>query len=806
MKVEKLGACRGDGCFYILLRLSDGREHVAWSCHVTTAEASFPAAIYPYENEADKWVAVAPALDVSSMRIEIPSPDSSAEPVALSVNPHRLIWESRVRYRTQPDLCHSIRRSYADYLQKRFQLAVEGYYPTDDSAVWRVCASWVGSDSPSPRFAVYDGAGRRQPIDCFAFEQQRDVPLPNGLKANRSFYSLRLPKELKTFYVVCEDSSSQVEGGFLAMTDAIWRGVEHGSWLWMRDARADDELYRKWFDEHRAKPGDLELQRAQMTDGDPLFSVVVPCFHSDPSFLAQMVQSVVRQSYARWELLLIDSSPEDGVVQNEVRRWDDERIRIVSLDSNLGIVGNTNAGIAAATGDVIAFLDHDDVLEPDALFWYAKTLREKPETDVLYCDEDLFSEVDGKGLPVGGQPIFKTRLNRDLLYSHNCVTHFLAVSCVLMDRIGCSCDDVTGAQDYDLTLRALAADAVFSHVPRVLYHWREHAGSTSGDAEGGKPYAEEAGRLALERHMGEIGVAAHVETTDHPYVYRVRYDLPKSHPLVSVIIPTRDHADVLERCVMSLLERCTYDSFEIVLVENGSAESETFACYERLRVISEGRVRVEKWQGSGFNYASLINFGVSRSAGDYLLLLNNDTEVISPDLFEEMLGYLQRDDAGVVGAKLYFRDGLTQHAGVLIGPGDAVCHVNQNFPPDREGYLAKAVRPGNFSAVTGACQMVKRSVFEAVGGYDERFVVGFNDVDFCLRVWCAGYAVVFTPYAELYHYEFVSRGREAADPEKLVRWKREQALFIETWPEVFTEGDPFTNPAFAKGSQYYGLA
>ena len=380
----------------------------------------------------------------------------------------------------------------------------------------------------------------------------------------------------------------------------------------------------------------------------------------------------------------------------------------------------------------------------------------------------------------------------------------------LIDRIGTSPEDVAGAQDYDLTLRCLSADARFEHVAHVLYHWRVHPGSTADGSADSKPYAIEAGRLALQRHFDSLGVHGTVEETETPFVYRMRYALPEPAPLVSIVIPTKDHVEALDACVMSIAQKATYANYEIVLVENNSEAPDTFAYYEtlpeRVASASEGKgiARVVYWPGE-FNYSQIINFGVEHAKGDYLLLLNNDTEVISPDFIEEMMGYLQRPDAGVVGAKLYFADHLVQHAGIVVGVRGALAHANQDFSAKREGYLARAVRPGSFSAVTGACQMVRRDVFERVGGYDEEFAVGFNDADFCLRVWEAGYRTIFTPYAELYHYEFTSRGREEANEEKLRRWKREQALFMRRWPEFFLDGDPWLGPNLSSDSEYFSF-
>ena len=355
---------------------------------------------------------------------------------------------------------------------------------------------------------------------------------------------------------------------------------------------ADDEVYRRWFERHRATSGQLATQRAAERGLSPLVSIVVPCFRSNGSYLVELIDSVLAQSYARWELLLVDGSPEDGVVAQAVAKASDNRIRIIASSENTDIVSNTNAGIEASRGELIAFLDHDDLLEPDALHCYVAALEADPGISVLYSDEDHIGE-DG----LLCQPVIKSALDVDLLYSHNCVTHFLAVRAELLDQIGLSSVDVAGAQDYDLTLRALAAGAKFKYIPRVLYHWRMHAGSTAGDSAESKPYAHTAGRLALERHFVQRGIAATVEDAGEPFVYRVRYELPQPHPLVSVVIPSRDHADMLEECVASFLEHSTYDNLEFVIVENNSEQPETFACYDRLIERGAGRVRIVTWKG-----------------------------------------------------------------------------------------------------------------------------------------------------------------------------------------------------------------
>ncbi len=808
MHIRRRACCRADGRLYCIVDLEGvGDVSVAKaSIEASLAGLPIPAELYPYVRGArggtdGTCVVVLPFLARARLRVTLVAGEERG---SFDVNCARARWESSLVYRLRKDLPPRLRGVQDGWLYDRLRPSLDRLLAGDGVDVWRVSVTWRGSDETDPALELLDEGGRPLEGRVFPFERQLNVPSPAGVSVNRSFFSVELPKGCRCFILRVRDERGLAREGFCSSDERFWKDKEYETWLHMCDARADDARYARWFEEHRARGGDLEVQEHARFSYEPLVSLVVPCYRSDAGYLGELVSSVRAQSYESWELLLLDSTPDDGVVRaaTEGPVLSDERVRVLDTSATRGIVGNTNAGVAVARGDYVAFLDHDDLLEPDALFWYVDALNAPDRPDVLFCDEDLFSERGAYR-----QPIFKTNLNVDLLYSHNCVTHLLCVRRGLMNEMGISSDDVEGAQDYDLVLRALAHGARFAHVPHVLYHWREHEGSTSGDHAQSKPYAEEAGRLALARHLESRGIGAQVVLTKHPFVYRVRYALPDPHPLVSVVIPSRDHVDMLRSCIDSLLGRSTYDALEVVVVENNSELPETHTYYHDVQVSHPGLVRVidASSQVGEFNYSRLVNAGVAAAHGSYLLLLNNDTEVISADFVEEMLGYLQRPEVGIVGAKLYFRDGLTQHAGMLVGPHGAVAHPNQDFPPQREGYLSHAVRPGNFSAVTGACQMVRREVFEEVDGYDESFAVGFNDVDFCFRVRATGRLVTFTPYAELYHYEFVSRGREVADQDKLVRWKREQALFMQRWPKVFVKGDPYSNPNLNVNSAYYGL-
>lgn len=828
MSIKRLALCRSQGRLFVLLHFVGEDVAGIIECegsrafaHATTNGASVPLLVLPVDHgrvlalcpsvagyERGLAVLVLPFLDGSAIDVDFASSGQKLGSIRLDSRMAKL--ESKINYKAKPVLCALIRDAQRGERCGRYEIDAVRYLPADSGAVWRYEVTWAGDPQCTPQLRILDTHMNAIDATVHVFESQVDVPQQNGCRVNKMYLSVEMSEDIRDFVAIATDPAGQIQSGFCAMDGRLYNGMVDDSWNRMKDARADDAAYRRWLEQHRAKPGDLACQRvaAAAFAYRPLVSIVVPCYKTDRVYLRELLDSVLAQSYDNWELLLMDASPEWDAVANLAAAAHDERVRRIELPGNGGIVVNTKAGIQQAAGDYIAFLDHDDILEPDALFHYVAALNKAAEDErpqVLFCDEDMFQKTGE-----WGQPVFKTKLNVDLLYSHNCVTHFLMVEKVFIDRIGMSPEDVVGAQDYDLTLRCLAAGARFEHVAHVLYHWRVHPGSTADGSADSKPYAIEAGRLALQRHFDALGVRGTVEESEMPFVYRMRYALPEPAPLVSIVIPTKDHVETLDACVMSIAQKATYANYEIVLVENNSEDQETFAYYETLleRIAAasggKGTARVEWWPGE-FNYSQIINFGVKHAKGDYLLLLNNDTEVISPGFIEEMMGYLQRPDAGVVGAKLYYADHLVQHAGILVGVRGALAHANQDFSAKREGYLARAVRPGNFSAVTGACQMVRREVFEQVGGYNEEFAVGFNDADFCLRVWEAGYRTIFTPYARLYHYEFTSRGREEANEEKMRRWKREQALFMQRWPEFFLTGDPWLGPNLSAESEYFSI-
>ena len=540
----------------------------------------------------------------------------------------------------------------------------------------------------------------------------------------------------------------------------------------------------------RRKPskGVLKRQREEVFEYMPKISIVVPLYRTPNNYLKEMIASVQKQSYANWELCLSDGSGENSPMTKILKAYakKDKRIRVVHNEKQLHISANTNEALAICTGDYIAFMDHDDVLAPNALYECVCVLNEEPDTELIYSDEDKIN-MDGSEY---FQPHFKSDYNLDLLRATNYFCHLTVVKRELYQQVGNLNPYCDGAQDYDFVLRCIEKTDKIVHIPKILYHWRAHQNSTALSPES-KTYIIEAGKRAVEGHYARLGIDAEVIPTRVPGMYRTKYAL-KEKPLVSIIIPNKDHIDDLKKCIRSIEEKSTYENIEYIVVENNSQEKRTFRNYKKLEAKNK-RLKVVYWDGVGFNYPAINNFGVKRAKGDYILLLNNDTEIINPDCIEELLMYCVRSDVGAVGARLYYEDGTIQHAGVIGGLGGVAGHAFLGCAHEDPGYFGRAMLAQDLSAVTAACMMIKRSVFEEVGGLDEAFAVAFNDIDLCMKIRKAGHLIVYNPYAELYHYESKSRGYEDTE-EKLKRFHSEIALFQTRWRVFLEQGDPYYNP------------
>lgn len=520
---------------------------------------------------------------------------------------------------------------------------------------------------------------------------------------------------------------------------------------------------------------------------DIKFSVLVPLYNTPESFLKAMIESVQAQTYKNWELCLADGSDSEHSFVGEICKNyadGDKRIKYEKLEKNLGISENTNACIRMATGEYIALFDHDDLLHPSALYEVMRAICEHG-ADFIYTDENTFSEEPRDAY----NPHFKPDFSPDTLRSYNYICHLSVFSRELLDSVGHFRSEYDGSQDYDLILRLTEKAKKVFHIRKILYYWRAHKNSVAQDVAA-KPYTVTAAKKALAAHLERCGLKGEVLDSSVPTTYHIKYEID-GNPLISVIIPNKDHTDDLDICLKSLYEKSSYKNFEVIIVENNSTEKETFEYYEAIAQ-KHGNIKIVKWEGN-FNYSAINNFGVNYAKGEYILLLNNDVEIINGSCLEEMLMFAQRKDVGAVGAKLYYSDDTVQHAGVILGLGGTAGHAHKHFGRSHPGYMARASIAQNLTACTAACLMMRLDVFDEVGGLDESFEVAFNDVDLCMKIRKKGYLVVFTPYAELYHYESKSRGNDST-PEKLERFRGEIDRFKEKWQKQLDDGDPYYNP------------
>ena len=555
-------------------------------------------------------------------------------------------------------------------------------------------------------------------------------------------------------------------------------------------------------------------QRLHKFDREVKFSILMPLYNTPEKFLRQAIESVIDQTYENWELCLADGSDgEHAYVEEICREYMDRdkqylrprsslycRILYKKLPKNEGISGNTNACLSMASGNYIALFDHDDVLHPCVLYEYVKVICEKG-ADYVYCDEATF-----KGSGTIDDMItlhFKPDYAPDNLRANNYICHFSAFARRLLEGTQLFRSEFDGSQDHDMILRLTSRAKCVVHVPKLLYYWRSHEGSVASDINA-KSYAIEAAKGAVAAHLASQGFK-HFEITStkaFETIFQIKYEI-LGNPKVSIVIPNKDHPDDLSRCISSILERSTYDNYEIIVVENNSTEEETFAFYKKLR--ENPLIRVLTYKG-GFNYSRINNFGVARAEGEYVLLLNNDTSVITPDWIEELLMYAQRKDVGAVGAKLYYGDRTIQHAGVVLGLGmhRTAGHSHYRVSSQNLGYMGRLCYAQNVMAVTGACLMMRKALYEELGGLDEKFAVALNDVDLCIRAWKSGRVNVFTPFAELYHYESASRGADLSGA-NAERYEKEAAQFRERWKALLEQGDPYYNPNFSLDRSDFAL-
>lgn len=550
-------------------------------------------------------------------------------------------------------------------------------------------------------------------------------------------------------------------------------------------------------------PEQAQQQRETKFEHMVKISILVPLYNTPLNFLDEMIGSVLAQTYQNWELCLADGSDQShNEVEARCREYLAKEKRIVykRLEKNEGIAGNTNQCFSMATGEYIGLFDHDDVLHPSVLYEYVKVINEQG-ADYIYCDETTF-----KGDSIDNMITlhFKPDFAPDNLRANNYICHFSVFSRVLLEGTELFRSGFDGSQDHDMILRLTTNAKKVIHVPKLMYYWRSHKQSVASDISA-KPYAIAAAKGAVADHLTRCGFKNFEIKSTRAFdtIFEIKYEI-LNEDKISILIPNKDHVEDLRRCIDSIKERTTYSNYEIIIIENNSEEKATFDYYKTLE--KQENITIVIYKGI-FNYSSINNFGAGFATGKYLLLLNNDTQVISMNWLENMLMYAQRPDVGAVGAKLYYSDRTIQHAGVVIGLGAhrTAGHTHYKINYDNLGYMGRLCYAQNVSAVTGACLMVKKSIYDALGGLDECFRIALNDVDFCLRIREQGYLNVFTPFAELYHFESASRGVDIVDAAKAERYEEESALFRERWKKVLEKGDPYYNPNFSLDYSDYSL-
>lgn len=545
-------------------------------------------------------------------------------------------------------------------------------------------------------------------------------------------------------------------------------------------------------------------QRAEKFDKMVKISILVPLWNNERQYQIDMIESVMNQTYENWELCLADGSDKEHAYIEEICREyaakANGRIVYKKLEKNGGISGNTNECYKLATGEYIGLFDQDDILHPSVLYEYVKAINEQ-NADYIYCDETTF-----KGDSIDNMLTlhFKPDFSIDNLRANNYICHFSVFSRELLEGTELFRSGFDGSQDHDMILRLTSNAKNVVHIPKLMYYWRSHKGSVASDISA-KPYAIAAAKGAVADHLTKNGFKNFEIKSTRAFetIFEIKYEILREDK-ISILIPNKDHSDDLRRCIESIKQRSTYDNYEIIIIENNSTEKATSDYYKTLK--DDSRIKIVRYEGE-FNYSKINNFGAKYATGEYLLLLNNDTQVITMNWLEAMLMYAQREDVGAVGAKLYYGDKTIQHAGVVIGLGAhrTAGHIHYKINYDNLGYMGKLCYAQNVSAVTGACLMVKKKIFDELGGLDEEFKIALNDVDFCLRIREKGYLNVFTPFAELYHFESASRGIDVADEAKAKRYEEESEKFRQRWKQVIEKGDPYYNPNFSLDHSDYTL-
>lgn len=795
MKAALKGCCKSEDNAYIGVVVRD----VASAADLEVSVVSRSGCAIPYEcqildvDESTGTIelvvrsAFVHAGSISVVMEERPNAAES-ECATLAIDMTRLKWESRFNYRLRKDLAWRIRNAADDNVYERINFEMHDAFDDGDDVIVRGTAWFPAGDYPVV-FQCYDENGDLSDVaPLLASDSIRESRTVSSFSIREISFSLRVPISQRAFTISAKDASGCVLDGFYTLSGLSLNRLRGETLERIADASCDSG-YPEWLSRRQASYIQLKKQSLLACELSARFVIVVPIDGADVEMLVRTIASVQSQSAQLWKLLFADpacSANQPARIREFIDG--DDRISLWRFD------GEKDNREIASLFDENAYalvIEPGMTLEPDALFELAKAIEASPDADVLYSDEDVMT-APGKN----EMPFFKPDFNLGLLRSYNYIGRMLCVRASLFETPSLLIQGANdGARAYRLALRASELTTAIKHIPRIMVHESDAKAGAAGNygvCDAGDSTARDAFANALKSHFDRLEIQADVSPGKWRSVQNVRYAV-KGSPLVSVIIPSKDHHEMLERCIESILCKTAYSNFEVIVIENNSVEEATFAYYDTVQR-ENGRVRVIEWEGE-FNYSKIVNFGVRHSKGDYYLLLNNDTEVIEPDWMGAMLGACQQSDVGAVGARLFYADGSIQHAGALITDSSSGAHhAFMALPGSYPGYYLQAVVAKDCSIVTAACMLTSREAFEIVEGFSEELAVAYNDVDYCLKLRDRGLRVVYEPAAELYHYESASRGYDALDFDKQVRLYREEAYIHSKWAHVYVEGDPFFNP------------
>ncbi|MBE6464571.1 MAG: glycosyltransferase [Eggerthellaceae bacterium] len=802
MNIDITGVCRGGAKVFFKLLVSDIDSANLVSVHAKVHDNPIPCMVF----ESDSCSPVLEASCARDFTVIIPQVrvDVTVYVNVLSahfeklgqaeyvIRPNEAKWRSRINRVMHPGILSSIRNCDYGKTLGRTVIKIHDCVPVRDSSaenlpvaecIYHGTAFVPCTLSPgSFTLRCFDGECNETGV-AFTYAPAKMVAESKDMTTPlwEVDFSMRASISLDGFTIVAYGADGKAIVGFESLADDQIVDLKERVAYYFENAWSDAD-YHNWFIDRRPKQSELAIQRHHPFNANPTFSIIIPIRRTSARQLRETVDSILAQTYPHFEIILVNGDSAKSKMLLTLADYSALDARIAIVEGKEGEALGVSEAFIAATGDFVAFVEQGDVLEPDILFEYTGAINDHPETDVIYCDEDCL-------MPDGtySMPVLKPDYSVEYLRSTDYIRHLIAVRASIARSVPAATGYSATQREYDFVLRVTEAAGYVAHVSKVLYHHRAAEKKVSPKAAEASCEGTEVVRDQLRRLGIEAKVSCH-----HGRFNRVDY-LVCGTPTVSIIIPSKDARELLARCVSSIVEKTTYENYEIIIVENNSSAPETFDYYRDVQT-DDGKIRVVTWTGEGFNYSSLINFGATHANGEYFLLLNNDMEVITPEWIELLLGCCQRKDVGAVGAKLLYPDQTIQHAGVVVTSG-SLEHIGYRVPLEYLGYMSVLCQMQDVSAVTGACMMVSREAFESLNGFDEAFAVTYNDVDFCLRLRETGKLIVYNPFVELYHYESVSRGHDDAG-EKRQRVMKEWSYFWYRWPDYYVKGDPFFNKNF----------